>query len=226
MTEGEWLVCEDPQKMLDFLRGKVSDRKLRLFACSWCRSIMWHLLTDELNKKAVEIAEAYADGICGRQSLSVVRRERGSDYRNRRRAELVRITSEDAAENWACAWDAVTYTLSAEAHESASLIVSGWMNPYHLSKRPQNREYLVALLREIFGNCFQLITLDASWLTSTVSNLAQVIYDDRAFDRMPILADALEDAGCTNQDILSHCRSGGEHVRGCWVVDLILSKDR
>jgi hypothetical protein len=59
----------------------------------------------------------------------------------------------------------------------------------------------------------------------TVNHLAQAIYTDRAFDRMPILADALEDAGCTNQDILEHCRGGGEHVRGCWVVDLLLAKE-
>jgi hypothetical protein len=64
----------------------------------------------------------------------------------------------------------------------------------------------------------------ASWLTSTVTSLAQAIYTDRAFDRLPILADALEDAGCTNQDILAHCRQPGEHVRGCWVVDLLLAK--
>jgi hypothetical protein len=79
-------------------------------------------------------------------------------------------------------------------------------------------------LRDIFGNPFRLATLDRSWLTSTVTSLAQAIYDDRAFDRLPILADALEDAGCTDQDILAHCRGGGEHVRGCWVVDLLLGK--
>jgi hypothetical protein len=62
-------------------------------------------------------------------------------------------------------------------------------------------------------------------LTRTVTNLAQAIYDDRAFDRMPILADALEDAGCTNQDILNHCRKPGVHVRGCWAVDLILENN-
>jgi hypothetical protein len=66
--------------------------------------------------------------------------------------------------------------------------------------------------------------VDPAWLTAKVVALAQAIYDDRAFDRLPILADALEDAGCTNQDILAHCRQPGEHVRGCWVVDLLLGK--
>ena len=66
--------------------------------------------------------------------------------------------------------------------------------------------------------------LERKGCTSTVINLAQAIYDDRAFDRMPILADALEDAGCDNADILAHCRQPGEHFRGCWVVDLVLGK--
>jgi hypothetical protein len=57
-----------------------------------------------------------------------------------------------------------------------------------------------------------------------VLKLSRAIYDDRAFDRLPVLADALEDAGCTDRTILAHCRSGGEHVRGCWVVDLLLGK--
>jgi hypothetical protein len=80
-------------------------------------------------------------------------------------------------------------------------------------------------LREIFGNPFRPVILNTAWRTSTVTALAQAIYEDRAFDRLPILADALEDAGCTDADILGHCRGGGEHVRGCWVVDLVLGKE-
>jgi len=84
-----------------------------------------------------------------------------------------------------------------------------------------------ALIHDIFGNPFRPVAVETSWLAwnaGTVVKLAQAIYDDRAFDRLPILADALEDAGCTNADILEHCRGGGEHVRGCWVVDLLLGK--
>jgi hypothetical protein len=54
--------------------------------------------------------------------------------------------------------------------------------------------------------------------------LAQAIDDERAFDRLPILADALEDAGCTDADLLNHCRGPGLHVMGCWVVDMLLGK--
>ncbi len=80
------------------------------------------------------------------------------------------------------------------------------------------------LLRDIFGNPFRPVTLHPSWLTSDVHTLATGIYADRAFDRMPILADALQDAGCDNDDILNHCRGDELHVRGCWVVDLLLGK--
>jgi hypothetical protein len=82
-------------------------------------------------------------------------------------------------------------------------------------------------IREIFGNPFRPVSVDPSWVAwndGTVVKLAQAIYDDRTFDHLPILADALEEAGCDNADILNHCRKPGVHVRGCWVVDLILGK--
>ncbi len=85
--------------------------------------------------------------------------------------------------------------------------------------------FQAAVLRDIFGNPFRPATVDPAWLTSDVVALAEGIYADRAFDRMPILADALQDAGCENEDILSHCRdASATHVRGCWVIDLLLGK--
>jgi hypothetical protein len=82
-----------------------------------------------------------------------------------------------------------------------------------------------ALIREVFGNPFRRVKPNPVWLTSDVSALARGIYDERAFDRMPILADALQDAGCTNEEVLNHCRDAkATHVRGCWVVDLVLEK--
>ncbi|MCE9560579.1 MAG: hypothetical protein K8U57_00860 [Planctomycetes bacterium] len=82
-----------------------------------------------------------------------------------------------------------------------------------------------ALLRCVFGNPFQPVKLDPQWLTSTVTALAAGIYADRAFDRLPILADALQDAGCDCELLLSHCRELGQHCRGCWVVDILLEKE-
>ncbi len=92
----------------------------------------------------------------------------------------------------------------------------------HLIRNPDDRDEVNALLK---GNPFRPVTVEPIWLTSTVVALAQGIYADRAFDRMPILADALQDAGCYNDDILIHCRDESlTHVRGCWVVDLLLGK--
>ncbi len=82
-----------------------------------------------------------------------------------------------------------------------------------------------ALARDIFGNPFRPITLSPEWRTDTSVTLARQMYESRDFSAMPILADALQDAGCDSADILSHCRKPGEHVRGCWVVDLILGKE-
>jgi hypothetical protein len=89
----------------------------------------------------------------------------------------------------------------------------------------ETRPVHAALLRDIFANPFRPVAINPAWRTSNVTALAQSIYDERAFDRLPILADALEDAGCDNVDILNHCRQPGEHVRGCWVVDLVLGKE-
>jgi hypothetical protein len=81
------------------------------------------------------------------------------------------------------------------------------------------------LLRCIFGIPFHPITVSPDWLTATVVSLAQAIYQEKDFARLPLLADALEEAGCTNADILNHCRQPSEHVRGCLVVDLLLTKE-
>ena len=88
-----------------------------------------------------------------------------------------------------------------------------------LGERPQMR--LIA-----FSEPVRYVSLQPCWLTSTVVALATGIYDESAYDRMPILADALQDAGCTNEDVLNHCRDANQvHVRGCWVVDLVLGKE-
>jgi hypothetical protein len=83
------------------------------------------------------------------------------------------------------------------------------------------------LLRDVFGDCFSPVVVQPSWLAwhdGTVRRMATAIYEDRAFEQLPILADALEDAGCDNADILNHCRQPCVHVRGCWVLDLLLGK--
>lgn len=83
----------------------------------------------------------------------------------------------------------------------------------------------MSVLRDIFGNPFRPIAFDPEWRTSNVVSLSKSMYESRDFSAMPILSDALQDAGCENEDILNHCRSDGPHVKGCWAVDLILGKE-
>jgi hypothetical protein len=131
--------------------------------------------------------------------------------------------------------DATLYSAHAErastyASEAAALRSGGeddysvMMMAYICPGYPVERAAQADLLRCIIGNPFHSITFDSARLTGKVIPLAQAIYDGRAFDRMPELADALERAGCDNAEILAHCRGPGPHVRGCWVVDLLLGK--
>jgi hypothetical protein len=98
-----------------------------------------------------------------------------------------------------------------------------------VGRRPQASQLQVVnqieISRDIFGNPFRPVTFDPDWRTSTAVALAKQMYDSRDFSAMPILADALQDAGCEHVDVLTHCRDAkGVHVRGCWVVDLVLGK--
>jgi len=207
MTEQEWLACADPQKMLEFLRGRASDRKLRLFAVACCR-LFSESFTVERSRRAVETAERHADIPLSEEELATIQR-----------AAVVRVKSQNYTQVTAIR-EVSVWVLSRDAIISAEGILSRTL--YALR---ESRPHLCWLLRDIFGNRFRPITTDPTWLTLTVASLAQAIYDARAFGRLPILADALEDAGCNNQDVLQHCRQPAEHVRGCWIVDLLLGKE-
>ena len=216
MTEEEWLTCADPKPKLEFLRGKASERKLRLFAVACCRRI-WQLLPDERSRHAVEVAERYADAQATEEELLAVGMDASAVPLN-----FSDMTSVNATEAALYTTGPTRYLLDSRQPGlnpalNAGLAVSG-----NALNREQRHQAL--LLRDLFGNPFRPIAVDPAWLTPTVVQLAQTIYDDRAFDRMPELADALHDAGCHDADILNHCRGLGPHVRGCWVVDLILGK--
>jgi hypothetical protein len=209
MTEAEWLASTDPARMLSALRHDTSDRKLRLFAVACCRRI-WHLMPDEASRVAVETGERFADELASRNDLV---------------AAIVGIESQTYRED-------VPYRAATAAWHSATVIArrdSARFAASHSAEADEAPAELVRaaiadLLRCVFGNPFRPVTLDPAWRTSTVLGLASAIYAERAFDRLPILADALEDAGCDQPDLLAHCRSDNLHVRGCWAVDLILDK--
>lgn len=218
MTEQEWLSYElvdpgDLDELFDCLRSKVSERKLRLFACA-CAQFIEVTRTDANGRLAVEMAERFADGLGSAE-------ERDAALHSLRPALASIITPEGfiptptAAALWP---DAV------EAAKLATRTVTANIYGCYVAYPDVSRDLLKAL-RDIVGLLpFQPINIDAHCLTSAVTSLAQVIYNGHAFERLPILADELEDAGCANQDILVHCRDGGSHVRGCWVVDALLGK--
>jgi hypothetical protein len=222
MTEDTCLACTDPVPILEFLRGKASDRKLRLFACACCR-LVWHLLIDERSREAVETAERFADGFLSgsearaafsaacRASLDVRHPAVGSETVLR----LRRHHSPDKLRRAAfmAAFAAGTGVGDAQAHIRGA-------NANLVDEATRSR-----LLQDIFGPLlFRSVHLDPRWLTPTVVQLAGMTYDDRTFDLLPALGTALSDAGCDNKEILEHCRGPGTHVRGCWPLDLLLDK--
>lgn len=122
---------------------------------------------------------------------------------------------------WLAACDA-QQSLSRYLFESAGAFRTS--HPNWASSCEESRRLLAGYIYEIIHNPFRPIAVEPSWLTSDVLALATGIYQDRAFDRLPILADALEDAGCDSPEVLDHCRGPGPHVRGCWLVDALLGK--
>lgn len=216
MTEAEWLACDSPERMLEFLRGTARERKLRLFACGCCRRV-WHLLTDADSRAAAEAAERFADGAERKGHLSAARS----------RARRVTFVQRGAAY---IAWRAAFEKLPSVIRSIAlGTVYNAAAHPggggYNWRDVEQESVAVAALLRDIFGDPFRRVTFLPEWRTSTVLALAHQMYESRDFSAMPILADALQDAGCDNDDVLAHCRGPGGHVRGCWVVDLVLGRE-
>jgi hypothetical protein len=237
MTEAEWLACHSPKAMLDFLRARVGPRKLRLFAVACCRRV-WPLLTDPRSRAAVEVVERYADGLASPEEMhdayrlaravaraawkdvGVARDDPDAVAAAHKAAEAARAAAEAACEESAVAATAVAAAAGCTAY-AADPALQAHVAAEH---RAQCR-----LLRCVVGNPFRPASVEPAWLAAdggAAVELAHRIYQGRAFERLPELAGALAHQGCTDEAILGHCRPGGEHVRGCWVVDIILSKDR
>jgi hypothetical protein len=224
-----------------FPNCRSSDRKLRLFACA-CYYRIRHLLPDVRAQVAVEVAEQVADGLKSdnerRRAEAGVREPLDAlEYRWRASRGPERISLLPTHEALALAevilWDQAqkaAYYAASNAHLALACIA----NPSAASSdsgfsrsRAAEERVQTALLRCIF-NPLHSVSIDPAWLTwndSTVQKLALAIYVERAFGRLPILADALEEAGCGDEELLAHCRGEGPHVRGCWAVDLILGRE-
>jgi hypothetical protein len=204
MTEKEWLTCTDPHPMLERLRGRTSGRKLRLFAVGCSRRI-WTLI-DDLGRNAVEAAENFADGNLGPDEL-----------------RAARLACQGAGGQ--ASWYAAATNPEVAARNAARSAQAGVASNPTLGTEAGELLAQAGLVRDIFGpQQFLQISVDQTWMTPALVQLAQAIYNDRSFGRMPEMADALHDAGCDNDEILRHCRGLGPHMRGCWVVDSILGK--
>jgi uncharacterized protein (TIGR02996 family) len=231
-NEADWLASTDPTSMLEYLRRKVSDRQLRLFACACCWSLRL-FLQDERRRRPIEVAERFADGLATVAEMEAVAYPVpvAVSWVSERDAFLAAVRAAHAAAFALACQPPGPLDPSAASQMQPSLAFA-LVAQYAGSRRRMMWEFERAaqtnLLRCIVGNPFRLVAVDPAWLgwnQGTVPKLALGIYHDGAFECLPILADALEDAGCGDPQILEHCRRPGPHVRGCWVVDLLLSKD-
>jgi hypothetical protein len=239
MTEADWTSCTVPAAMLAFLRtsGRPSRRKLRLFGVACCRSV-WHLLTIERARRAVEALERRADGLAPEHAIGCWKKAYTTGYLDQ--ALLVRTVIDvgsNAADHdtWKAA-AAVARMASSFVGQVAAAAVAPSATDYPRSRPREEqpadtaeRKRQAALLRDLLGNPFRPTpSLDPAWLEwndGTVHRLATAIYEERAFGDLPILADALEEAGCGNPDMIGHCRQQETvHVRGCWLLDLLLKR--
>jgi hypothetical protein len=232
VTEAEWLSATDPESILDALGGVMTDRQRRLFGCACCRRV-WHLLPDERYRRAVEVAERLADGRADEDARAAAHAaitsvpapgDRQAGRSGAARAVwyasgvLVSNSAAFGSKHAAKALGDVAFHSSGGADWDEARVAAE-------AAEAVERAAQVVLLRDISGNPFRPVASTDAWRTPTAVALVQAIYEESAFDRLPILADALEDAGCTDRTILDHCRGPGPHVRGCWVVDRILGKE-
>jgi hypothetical protein len=202
------LACTDPMKMLDFVLSKASARKQQLLCSAfWRRSWLW---ISEEERAWREAHERFIEGQLSDEEAS--RLFAGGDYFVDEDSSLPEFLQDLMVE---LPWGAIDRNPQYQPDPDENAVLDA------------ERSAQSALIRDLFGDRFHPVLVDPAWLSwshGTIPNLAQAIYDERAFDRLPLLADALEDAGGTDAAILSHCRQPGEHVRGCWVVDLLLGK--
>jgi hypothetical protein len=223
MTEREWLTGTDPAPMMELLGQNartLSRRKLRLFACDCCRRLE-RLLTAR-DRAVVDALEQCAEGaITHDQIYAAADLPPGmGTYASGPggRPAVQRVVAESLSGSaWNAAVGARAYTIDAvRAEEGVVARADEWVRQS-------------AVLRCLFGNPFRRVWFSTDWLTDTVLALAQAMYESRDFEAMPILADALQDAGCENAGILNHCRAhapadGAQaHTHGCWVLELILT---
>jgi hypothetical protein len=238
MTEAEWLVSGAPNTMLLQVGGDVIDRKRRLLGCGLGRHL-WPSLADVRSRDAIAVAERFADGAATNAELAAA--EAGA------RAAMDAVRKYERAKNrydcrgtavsvWATGRDVNAWSVGGSAPDPAAppqstatrdtILWEDMVEAMHKAGGDWHGElrWLCGAIRCVFGNPFRPVAFPARWRRSAVVKLADAIYVERAFQRLPELANALHDAGCEDADVLAHCRGEGPHVRGCWVLDGVLGK--
>jgi hypothetical protein len=229
MTEAEWQSCTNAGDLLALVWNKASLRKKRRFLYA-CFKPLWELSQGspqliQRSRQILQFADRVAEGLA-----SAAEEDEAWDALVQAHEDMVAKQRSGAAPAGLSPGWAFGCLLSLGRPGSCDAdprfryggatglaVGSPWGDP-GIPVPP-------SLIRDLFGNPFQPVRVNPLWLTPVVIALARGVYEDRAFDRLPILADALEEAGCDNAAILSHCREPGEHVRGCWVLDLVRSVD-
>jgi hypothetical protein len=221
MTEAEWLGCSDLTQMLEALQasGTATDRKLRLFAVAGCRYRFGNYFgAGDPGQQAIEVAERYGDGLATREEVEAAQRM-AAEYGDQLLDAIFGYTD-------ACG----AYLAAAALLDKSTSGMAG--HTCFPSDPAEMRTAHAALLRDLFGPLpFRPVSIPPSvraWQDATVVNLAQAAYECRRLpdgtlepERLAVLADALEEAGCEDRDVLGHLRGGGVHVRGCFVLDLL-----
>jgi hypothetical protein len=249
LTEEDWRTSADPWRMLRHLqqhqrisRTPGGARRLRLLAVAFCRR--FEQLMDEPCRTAVALAERYADGKVRKAELEAAGAE-AEEVERAANEQIRMLNSPRDATDWVpfhrvrmlagmargstrthglLRWVQLVASSAAHVLTYDQALDSQKMGEAFRPEAATQAE----LIRDVFGNPFQPTpAVDNAWLAwnhGIIDKMARVIYDERAFDRMPVLADALEEAGCTDADILAHCRRSSPHTRGCWLIDLLTAR--
>jgi hypothetical protein len=221
MTEEEWLASQNANPMLGSLFGHFTCRKLRLFCLACCYE-KWDVFADPRERRVLHVAKRMVEGEASEEECKAARDLWRAFYEENRRRGYNPFAPNFLPET--VIWSNVSEADAASFADSVAYMgifrADGFERLLQLSKFDQ-----ATFLRDIVGNPFRPVAFDSRWRTADAVGLARGVYEERAFERLPLLADALMDAGCGDEQVLSHCRSEGPHVRGCWVVDLVLGKE-
>jgi hypothetical protein len=232
VTEADWLTSEEPQTLIEFISQGTSERKCRLLAAALCRHVL-PLVSHECAHRALDIAEEYADGRTTVDEMRAARERVFDAYCTFPIPAPVNTEPPMALKAASIALQSTMFAVSDFDHYLVSCCIcteKACTRQWMLHARPDEvcppfaarMSWQRTLIRDIFGNPFRPSAFSPAWRTEAVVALASSIYAQRAFDHLAVLADALEEAGCGDANLLAHCRSGGPHVRGCWVVDMVL----